>query len=278
MTGSMEFEPRPNELSDLEIIANRQADWLTEQITSNSSESELFRNNLKIERVEDPSLFCEFPAKIEDDGIGSRFTLLYDQPTVDKLVHRYGEAYRLTRSELAELYIGTAIAARLLKNEIQDTNVRKFKKLMAILIDKDSLLDEIMTNEALSTGARTEIAVGTAQSSEDRIGRINILRFAFGMVYARAGETVDEETSRLRQTPLMLQFKTGLIESVKYRDIYLKMGEFFEKSRDEHGRKFDIDGESVAMKVFADATGDFEIAACFPMSWKEIQKILKTVS
>ncbi len=276
MTERGEVERRNDRLRDLEVISGRQAEWLTEQITINPSEAALFRDGLNVEVVEDKDLFCIFPARIISNASESRHTFAYHKPTIDELVSRFSLPYQLTEGELSELYIGTGIAAKLLKNAIQDTNLKQMQRMTNILLDPDAIFKEIRANDTLSDNHRTNIIQSIMQSDDNRIGNINVLRFAFGMVYRRAGE-VEDLGSNLRQTRVMLQFRQGLVETLLHRPDYIKLGKFFQKITDDFDRKFDIEGEFIGEKVFADATGEFELAACFPMSAKELQKILKIV-
>lgn len=272
-----EIERRNNRLRDMEIITQRQGEWLTEQLSPNQSEAELFMDGLRLEVVRDKHLYCLFPARLESNSIGTRHVLQFDNSTIENLVDRFGESYQLTESEIAELYIGTGIAAALLKNSIREQNRKKILRIQNILTDPSDVIEGVRCGDALEEKDRRNIIQGLMQSDDIRLGNINVLRFAFGMVYLQSenlGLDGEAGASGSRETRVMRQFRQGLVQTLINRPQYRQFGRIFYPD----DNKDDVtEGDMVGEKVFADAVGEFELAACFPMQWQELAKILRIV-
>lgn len=252
---------------NLDIIVARQAEWLSKALAPNSSEAEIFVNGISLKKTVDTGLYCTYPALLESNRAGNQFTLLYDEPTMQNLTSSFAESYKLTETELAELYIGTGIAGFLLKSRVRDQNKTCLHRLMNVLTDIDPVCDAVRVTDIIPEELKSDALYGLLNSSTTRVGNINVLRFAFGMVYMESDNVQGIMSQRgdyeIRETRIMQQFRSGVLERLDEKESYLSFGRMFNKD------------ESVSERVFVDDTGEFELAACFPMGWKEIENILK---
>jgi hypothetical protein len=280
-------ERRSGRSRDIEIISLRQAEWLSEALIPNPSEASIFQNGFQIKQVSDEKLYCAFPGKIISDQRRDVHTLLFDQPTVEHLIDTFAQSYKVTESEITELYIGTTIAAHLLFSRIREQNTVRVKRMNNELTDVNGILLAMRTTETIFGEKRWDAIQSIMQSDDKRIGNINVLRFAFGMVYLQPDDYtyISGKRGKLpepRESRMMMLFRDGLMETIQNKPTYQKVGEFFGRnvilSSDEEiepSATFEQEPSFLGDKVFADAMGEFELAACFPMQWPELANILK---
>jgi len=275
-------ERRSGRVRDIEVIVARQAEWLTEELIINPTEAALFKDGFTLRSVADEKLYCLFPARITDNKSGDKHTLWFDQPTVEHLVDTFAQSYKVTESELIELYVGTSIAAHLLSLRIREKNRVRVQRMSNILIDPGPILESMRTTNVIPESQRWDAIQSIMQSQDTRIGNINVLRFAFGMIYMQpemsSRHNGAEKADEIKENRMMNRFREGLVLTIQNKPVYQKMGEFFGRHvvpTDTQDFRDSVDnGEFLGDKVFADAMGEFELAACFPMHWQELNKIL----
>lgn len=263
-------ESRKNFSKDLDIILYRQATWMGNVLAYDTTEAARLRDSFTVEQVDDSSRFGYLPAQVEVNKDETRRTLFFDMPTFELLGETFGQTHHLTSLDLAEIYIGTGIAGHFLKsrvNRVREKGKTQFDNTLNVLTDPSSVTEAIIGNELIPARLRRVVVQSIMQSHSNRIGQINVLRFAFGMVYLQAeepvGENTHEELESSRENRSMKQMGKTLIRSLEKKPIYLKAGKKLKKSV-EHSET-----------VFADTVGEFEIAACYPMGWQEIDNLLK---
>ncbi len=262
-------ESAANFAKDLDIILHRQVNWLSDALARNSSEAEELKKSFHIEQVDDAARFWELPAHVEVNKSETKRKLLFDMPTFEDLIGTFGQTHSLTSLELAELYIGTGIAGYLLKNRVNEVigkSKRRFNDILTVLTDSTPINEAIIEDNSMLPRDRNVLIQSLSKKHEDNIGQINVLRFAFGMVYLLAVEPESED--RQEQLESSSEYRIGkevgksLLRRLAKKPIYLKVGKKFRKSSMQ------------SENVFADSISEFEIAACYPMGWQEIDSLL----
>lgn len=258
-----------NFFRDTEIILRRQAESLSDALSANPSEAQRFRSGIELDSIAEPSSYCVFPARIKSNNADSSFVFQFDVPTFDYLVETFSSSYQITASELAEVYIGTGIASYLLQSRLRQQTHLRTAKMLNVLTDASPIMDAIRTTDFIPEELRHDALLSMAQSESKRVGNINVLRFAFGMLYMQPEQAtgvadLDEQYTALnsRESRLMKLFQDGLVETIEQKPKYMMLGEIFNRD------------ELVSDKVFADSIGELEFAACFPMKWQEIRNLL----
>lgn len=254
------------------IILSRQAEFLSNALCQNASEAEIFQRGVTLELVNASDQYCMFPAVISANRDETRFAFQFDLPTFDYLVDTFSEEYQVTPSEIAEMYISTGVASFLLMGRVREQRPSRVERMLNLLTDCSVLCDSIRTSDVLPESQRNDAIQSLMQSDSRRIGNINVLRFAFSMLYMEPenfSETeITEDSSR--QNRLMRLFQAGLKESIRSKPKYQQLGEIFRHNVSTAGHLTDMTGD----KVFADSIAEFEFAACFPMDWKELRSLL----
>lgn len=273
------FERRLGTSRDTGIIVERQTEWLATTLSRDPEAAEAFMQSMDYKIVADEELFCVFPGKLEVNHQGTERTVLIDDPTIAQLVDRFALSHRVTEPELIELYVGTTIAAHILKNRIKEQIPIRYKRLVNMLVDPDSIFAAIRTSTMFNATHRQDLKQGLMQSSVERLGNINMLRFAFGMLYLEADnptrKSSAEQVDESRENRTMNLFQDGLARSLSLKPVYQRLGSIVADSMNETGGS--MDAQHLGDKVFADSVREFELAACFPMSFTEIHSILRTL-
>ena len=256
--------PPEHESADLQEILHRQTDYLATVLYPNTSEAHLMREGIRMELEFDPSRFGVYPALVTKNSAGTRFTLHYDLPTMELLVDSFAQTYQVSPEELSELYIGTAVAAHILSSRVRDQNMVRMGRLMNVLTDIGPVCDLVQMSDIVPDEFKQDARHNLMQSNTARAGNINILRFAFGMVYPQTVENILDsiEQGRPHLSKVQQQFRGGLLSRLSEKEVYVKFGEAFKQDA------------RIGERVFADNTGEFELAACFPMSPNELTRIL----
>lgn len=277
-------ERRSGWMRDVEIISSRQCESLSNALIQDELEAEIFQKGFSVKAVSDERLYGVFPARVMTNYRHEKHTLLFDRLTVDALTDAFAESYKVTESEITELYIGTGIAAHLLATRIREQNRARVQRINNVLTDPDSILTAMRTTDIIPEEKRWDAIQSIMQSDDRRIGNLNVLRFAFGMVYLQPETPDNVKQSKVEAEPMeqriMLRFRQGLVETLQHKPTYLQVGEYFGRhaqSESSGNSADDIlkeDFTFVGDKVFADAMGEFELAACFPMHWNELSKVL----
>ena len=138
--------------------------------------------------------------------------------------------------------------------------------MMNVLTHIDPVCDAVRTTDIIPDELKQDALLNLMESNSVRAGNINVLRFAFGMIYMQPDEPQNIESSHgdyiSRESRIMRQFRNGLLTRLNDKDRYIAFGAMFKRD------------EMFSERVFADDTGEFEFAACFPMHWQEIRTLL----
>lgn len=227
-----------------------------------------FADSLELQVTEDERDLLRLPPPIRDSQRqpGSRI-LYFNMPTFEQLRDDFAH-YKVTDGEIAELYAGSGIAARMLEEQIDTDDPEQVQIIAERLSDKTRFTQAIFNASAFSLEERVDLLDSLQEINADDVARINVLRFAMGTIFCVANSDngyAEEVLSPEFAIDIRMQelFAQGLRTTFKTKDYRERLLRALGKDED------------LIKQHCAELFSHIELAACFPMESDEIDYILK---
>ncbi|GAC1386390.1 MAG: hypothetical protein NVS1B7_5170 [Candidatus Saccharimonadales bacterium] len=227
--------------------------------------AQTFNRSLQLQPVSDEQLFYRIPALVDSREHGRKRTFYFDVPTYDALCDELSATYEVTNEEVAQLYTGVTLVNHLLEERFTPHDSQKIDQLWTRMRDPSALDQAVLTTHLLSEPERKSLTESLMYIEGDNaVVRINRLRFGLSMLFLEAEEgPLPMDMAQTIESRLTEQFTMGLRSSLAGKSAYI------------HNRvaMFAHDPEQTKRK-YTESIPELALAACFPMSWREVRAIL----
>lgn len=227
-----------------------------------------FAAELKLRITDDEHDMGRIPPPVRDSPKNPDDRILcFNMPTFDGLLDE-SSYFEISPGEIAELYSGTGLAARMLEDQIDHDDREKVELVVSRLDDKERLAQAIFQAEVFNIDERLELLDVFDDINADDIIRINVLRFGFGIM-AQANLMDQGYVDEILDPANNISARAAKVFSDGIRATF--------KARAMHTRLLSALGrdENFIKQHNADLFSHFQLAACLPMDKDEIKYVLE---
>lgn len=247
------------ETTVLQTLAEEQLQlFRSNRLFTNMRAVEVFGGNLDVECVATDDLYKGFPAKVTDNPMSDKLTILIDVPTIVEMVSDYTESDELNEQDMAKFYIGAGLANLLTRSSLSPSRFKALKSFTSTLTEANGLYGRALDSPIFEDfnadeSIRTIVSEGDVQTS-----RVNAARLITGMFFE---VQPNPATTRTRYETV---FQKTLKSAFQAEELYKENVGLFGVAPAE-------------AKELHTNTIEFLLGISFPMHKSEIKKILAII-
>lgn len=232
--------------------------------------SDSYSDSVCLSVCDDEKIFMQIPPLVENvrgKGRPAR-TIYFDLPTYEDLCDHFTNPPRVTNQDVARLYLGTGVISSILQERVAPEDTEQVEQFWEIMRDHQPLDEAVDKAAEFDTATKSILKNALMHYREDRMARTNAMRFALGLLFMQSEEPLSNKSSASDisfsyETRLTDESRSGLLVMLRNRPVYKRI--LLTLGNTPEG----------ADRVFADHISDLHLAACFPMRWDELRKILQ---